>query len=118
MTLDLETRRNELVALRNRMLATAQGIVPDAEEHSEMNTAAGDQHIADHASEILEREMDWTLEENAEHILGEIEQALARLDDGTYGKCAVCGEAIPEERLDAVPYATLCVRDRRLQEQS
>ncbi len=118
MTLDLETRRAELVALRSRMLATAEGIVPDTEEPGEMNTAAGDQHLADHASEILEREMDWTLEENAEHILGEIEQALARLDDGTYGTCAVCGEAIPEERLAAVPYATLCVRDRRLQEQS
>jgi DnaK suppressor protein len=118
MTVDLELRRAELVALRSRMIATAQGIVPDTEEPGEMNTAAGDQHIADHASEILEREMDWTLEENAEHILGEIEQALARLDDGTYGTCAVCGEAIPEERLAAVPYAALCVRDRRLQEQS
>ncbi len=118
MTLDIEARRAELVALRERMLAAAEGIIPDAEEPAEMNTAAGDQHLADHASEMLEREMDWTLEENAEHILGEIDQALARLDEGNYGTCSVCGEAIPEERLAAVPYATLCVRDRLLQERS
>jgi DnaK suppressor protein len=43
--------------------------------------------------------------------------ALARIADGTYGTCAVCGAEIPEERLDAVPYATLCIEDRRKQEQ-
>ncbi len=118
MTIDLEARRADLVALRGRLLATAEGIVPNTEETGEMNTAAGDQHLADHASEMVEREMDWTLEENAEHILGEIDQALARLDEGGYGTCAVCGEAIPEARLAAVPYATLCIRDRRLQERS
>jgi DnaK suppressor protein len=39
----------------------------------------------------------------------EIDQALERLDDGSYGRCAVCGEAIPEDRLAALPWATLCV---------
>ncbi len=118
MSVDLEARRAELSALRGRLLATAEGIIPDEEASGEINTAAGDQHLADHASDMLEREMDWTLEENAEHILSEIDDALARIDDGTYGRCAVCGEEIPAERLDAVPYATLCVKDRRLQERS
>lgn len=116
MTIELETRRAELVSLRARLTAAAEGIVPGADDVGEMNTAAGDQHIADHASDTLERELDWTLEENAERILGEIDAALGRIDDGTYGTCSVCGEAIPEERLDAVPYATLCLRDKRLQE--
>ena len=118
MTIDLEVRRAELVALRERLAAAAEGIILDDEEHAEMNTAAGDQHLADHASEMVGREIDWTLEENAEHILGEIDQALARLDVGAYGVCSVCGETIPEARLAAVPYATLCIRDRRLQESS
>ena len=118
MSVDLETRRAELLALRGRLLAAAEGIIPDEEDSGEINTAAGDQHLADHASDMLEREMDWTLEENAEHILSEIDDALARIDEGTYGRCAVCGEEIPAERLDAVPYATLCVKDRRLQERS
>ena len=116
MTTNLESRRAELLALRARMLATAEGIVPDDSETGEINSAAGDQHLADHASDMLDREMDWTLEENAEHIVQEIDAALARIDEGTYGICAACGEPIPEERLDAVPYATLCVRDKRLEE--
>ena len=118
MSVELEVRRAELLALRDRLLAAAEGIIPDEGDSGEINTAAGDQHLADHASDMLEREMDWTLEENAEHILAEIETALARLDDGTYGTCVVCGEQIPAERLEAVPYATLCVRDKRLQEHS
>lgn len=116
MTIDLEQRRLELVALRDRLTGVAQGIVPDNAGSGEINSAAGDQHLADHASDMLEREVDWTLEVNAEHIVGEIDAALQRIDDGTYGKCAVCGEPIPEERLVAVPYAQLCVRDKRLLE--
>jgi DnaK suppressor protein len=118
MTVDVAARRDELMALRTRMIAAAEGIIPDTEEPGEMNTAAGDQHIADHASEMLEREMDWTLEENAERILEEIDEALERLEQGTYGICSACGRPIPEERLAAVPYATLCVEDKRRQEQS
>ena len=53
------------------------------------------------------------LEENAEQILREIDDALARIEDGSYGTCTVCGEEIPRERLEAVPYATLCVADKR-----
>jgi DnaK suppressor protein len=118
MTLDLEARRSELIALRLRLHAAAEAIIADDEDSGEINTAAGDQHLADHASEMVEREMDWTLEENAEHILAEIGDALGRIDSGTYGTCAVCGEAISSERLNAVPYATLCLRDKRLQEGS
>lgn len=116
MTVDLEQRRAELLQLRERLMAAAEGIIPDEESSGEINTAAGDQHLADHASDMLEREMDWTLEENAERILTEIDDALGLIDAGTYGHCIVCGEAIPDERLAAVPYATLCVRDKRAQE--
>jgi RNA polymerase-binding transcription factor DksA len=59
------------------------------------------------------RELDEGLEENADHILLEIEAALARIDDGTYGLCTRCGRPIDAERLEAVPYATLCIEDKR-----
>lgn len=113
MTIDLQARRAELVALRERILAAAEGIVADDEEGGEINSAAGDQHLADHASITLDKELDETLEENAEHMVDEIDEALRRISAGTYGVCAVCGAAIPEERLAAVPYATLCVEDKR-----
>lgn len=48
--------------------------------------------------------------------LEQIKQALQRLDDGTYGLCSECGELIPLERLDILPYAALCVRCQSQQE--
>jgi RNA polymerase-binding transcription factor DksA len=113
MTVDLEARKSELLELRTRLTAAAEYVEHADENGGELSSAAGDQHIADHASEIFDRELDVTLEENAEHVLDEIDLALDRIQ---YGTCAVCGREIPEERLAAVPYATLCIEDRRKQE--
>lgn len=118
MTVDLEARRAQLVEMRVRLERAAHAVVEGDEAGGELSSAAGDQHIADHASELLDREVDESLEENAEHIAREIEAALARIDDGTYGTCNRCGKPIPEERLEAVPYATLCVGCKRLEERS
>jgi DnaK suppressor protein len=82
------------------------------EETGDLAIGSGD-HIADSATETFMRELDEGLEENADHILAEIEAALARIDDGTYGRCAKCGQPIATERLEAVPYATLCIDDKR-----
>jgi DnaK suppressor protein len=116
MTAGVEARRTELVGLRARLLIAAEDIAGDDDDDGELNSAMGDQHLADHATDMIDREIDDTLGENAEHVIQEIDKALQRLDDGTYGTCAVCGEQIPEERLAAVPYATLCVKDKRAQE--
>ena len=62
------------------------------------------------------RELDEGLEENADHLIAEVEAALVRIEDGTYGTCAVCGKPIAKERLEAVPWATLCIDDKRAQE--
>jgi DnaK suppressor protein len=116
MTIELETRRGELLDLRERILRSAQDIVEADAEDGELNSAAGDQHLADHASDILDREVDESLEENAGLIVREIDDALRRIDAGTYGTCVSCGRPIPEERLDAVPYAVLCVPCKRDEE--
>jgi RNA polymerase-binding transcription factor DksA len=117
MTIDLATRRAELLRLREGIVRAADDLAADDEGAGEINTAAGDQHIADHASDLVDLELDQSLGENADNVVAEIDEALARLDAGTYGTCAICGDAIPEERLDAVPYATLCLNDKRRQEQ-
>ncbi len=113
MTIELDDRRAELLELRERVLRAAQDIVEDDTEDGELSSAAGDQHIADHASDMLDREVDESLEENAEVIVREIDDALARIEDGTYGTCVRCGQPIPDERLAAVPYAVLCVPCKR-----
>ncbi len=102
--------------MRERVLRAAQDIVEDDTEDGELSSAAGDQHIADHASEMLDREVDESLGENAEVIVREIDDALSRIDAGTYGTCIQCGQPIPDERLAAVPYAVLCVSCKRDEE--
>ena len=116
MSVDLDQRRTELLDMRARVLGAAQDIVSGDEDDGELSSAAGDQHLADHASEMLDREVDESLEENAEQLVHEIDIAVARIDAGTYGTCARCGQPIPEERLEAVPYATLCLDCKRIEE--
>lgn len=68
-----------------------------------------DNHPADLGSELFEREKDLALWNNSQEIRQRIEEALDHLDRGSYGKCEDCGRTIPRERLEAIPYTTLCV---------
>jgi DnaK suppressor protein len=64
----------------------------------------------------VEREIGNTLEEHDERLLVAIDAALQRIENGTYGKCVNCGAPIPEERLEAMPWATLCIDCKRKEE--
>lgn len=115
MTLDLDRFRTELESERQRLAAAREAVNHKdslADETGDLSTGPGD-HLADNATETFMRELDGGLEENAEHLLQEIEAALQRVEDGTYGTCVVCGKPIGEERLEAVPYASLCIDDKR-----
>lgn len=104
----LEERTRVQAALENLREETAGTLYDDAGEES-----AYDNHLADTATETYDRELDYTLEENSGHVLQEIEAALKRIDEGTYGICANCGKQIPEERLEALPWATLGIDCQR-----
>jgi len=84
------------------------------EEETEEETY--DNHLADSATATLNREIDYTLEESSEHVLAAVNEALERIENGTYGICARCGKPIAEERLEAIPYATRCIDCQRLAE--
>ncbi len=66
-------------------------------------------HLADDATEVFTRERNLALRDNARELLAQVDAALQRLDDGTYGVCARCGREISTERLEALPSATLCI---------
>jgi DnaK suppressor protein len=66
-------------------------------------------HMADLGTDNFEQEVSMSLLENEEQVLEEIAAALTRLDKGTFGTCEECGQPIPRERLEAVPYARLCI---------
>ena len=86
------------------------------EDETEEIVGSSDNHPAETASATLDREIDYTLEENSEHVLTEIDAALARIQEGTYGTCRTCGQPISEERLEAIPYATQCIDCKRREE--
>ena len=66
-------------------------------------------HQADVGSETFEREKDFSILEQVEAELADVQRALQRIDDGTYGHCEACREPIPDERLAAQPAARFCV---------
>ncbi|MCH6265971.1 TraR/DksA C4-type zinc finger protein [Neobacillus citreus] len=68
-----------------------------------------DNHPADEATELYEREKDNALLEHYKLELYNVNQALEAMENGTYGKCAVCGKEIPLERLEALPNTTYCI---------
>jgi RNA polymerase-binding protein DksA len=110
--------RDILMEERGRVSAAVTHLHEDnsrsLEDETEEETY--DNHLADSATATLNREIDYTLEENAEHVLTAIDEALQRLDEGTYGTCGRCGKQIAEERLEALPYANRCIDCKRLEE--
>jgi RNA polymerase-binding protein DksA len=116
-SIDTERFRNALLEERGRVehaLATLRdehrGSLDDEVEEV---AATSDNHLAETASATLGREIDYTLGDNAEQVIAEIDAALKRIEDGTYGTCTSCGREIPLERLDANPWASLCIDCKR-----
>lgn len=70
--------------------------------------AAYDNHPGDIAAETFERSKDLSLRENSKRVLGDIEHALERIENGTYGTCERCGKEIEPARLSVMPQASLC----------
>ena len=73
-------------------------------------------HQADDATEAFEQAKELTMRQNSERLLSQVERALARFDDGTYGLCVDCGRPIDPARLEALPYAQLCLGCQSKQE--
>lgn len=83
------------------------------EDETEEIVGNSDNHLGDTATATLDREIDYSLEENSESVLRAIDGALRRIEEGTFGICETCGQPISEERLEAIPYATQCIDCRR-----
>jgi DnaK suppressor protein len=113
----LEERKAEIEGDVSYMAAEirALGIDQDMENGSLGN------HIADDGTNVFEAERLVTISDDLQDILAQVNAALERMDEGTYGVCGNCGRRIAEERLEAFPYVALCIecqsrfeRDRAL----
>lgn len=87
-------------------------------ETNAMTHAASEGDEADYASKTAGQSKRMAMQRLWEKMLGEVQRAIARVEQGTYGWCQECGATIPEERLLAVPSAALCVGCARRQAQS
>jgi DnaK suppressor protein len=104
---DLARIRAELVAERARLL----------EEIGEAIVAPGQMTYGSQAaaaSQVFAQQRDLALRDRADQQLGLVDEALARLDAGTFGTCVRCGKPIPLERLEALPWAARCIDCQRI----
>jgi RNA polymerase-binding transcription factor len=112
--LEADRFRELLVAERGRIAGAIASFRDDNHRNVDDEVGALAGVGADTASITFDRELDEGLEEGAQQTLAQIDRALQRLDDGTYGTCERCGNPIREERLQVRPWATLCIDDQRL----
>jgi DnaK suppressor protein len=113
----------ELVKVRKELEAEVAALRADisqaesqiAERLSDAVGDAGDDQ-ADAGAKTFEREHELAMTQNARDLLAQNEQALARIDAGTYGVCESCGQPIGKARLQAFPRATLCVSCKQREE--
>jgi RNA polymerase-binding transcription factor DksA len=115
LPVDDEAARSQLADEHARLERLRAGLEnghlrDEPEEDSAAELSHLDQHPADVASEAFEREKEFSILEQVEAELADVDRALARLDDGTYGRCDACGGPIGEERLAALPAARFCVQ--------
>ncbi len=108
----LEAYRKQLLALSARLGGDITSLEDQARTptggQATGNLSNAPIHLGDMGTEVYLQELNATLLENEEYLRGEVIAALERVDNGAYGDCESCGQKIPEERLDLLPYARYC----------
>jgi RNA polymerase-binding transcription factor DksA len=111
----LDEERARLHGLRSEY--DEEHLTTESELDSLSELSANAQHQADIGTETFNRERDLSILEHIDAELSDVEHALRRLDEGTYGTCEACGCPIGDERLEAMPAARFCLRDQARAEQ-
>jgi len=109
----LKQYESKLVERRNALL----GMVERTEDYGREADRDVSQDPADKASNSYTKELLFSQSTNERNTLKLIEEALDRLDEGSFGECINCGDDIQPKRLDAIPWAPHCIRCQELQEQ-
>ncbi len=110
----MQQYKKRLVALKARIVGEIDHIAKDTLGQPPRE-ASGDlssytYHMADMATDNYNQEFSLNIASTERRTLIEIDDALKRMEEGSYGTCESCGHAIAQRRLQAVPYARLCVK--------
>ncbi|MFO7959858.1 MAG: TraR/DksA C4-type zinc finger protein [Nitriliruptoraceae bacterium] len=111
----LRARREELEAERAQLLEQVAELDAEADVNN-WREGGFDDDPADAGSASFERETAQSLSNHSRRLLTQIDDALRRMDQGIYGVCEQCGKQIEPERLEALPYAMLCMECKRREE--
>ena len=118
--------KRKMTTLRNRLEGRKAEIESDVSymadeirsigvEQDDENGALGN-HIAEDGASVAEAERIVTVTEDLQDILAQVDAALERMNEGTYGVCQRCGQKIGEERLEAFPYVAYCITCQEIME--
>jgi len=116
---ELEGVRTALIAHRATLTQEADDLNAgtfDTSQSELSGEVAFDEEYADAGTFTFERERDLSLGNNIRDLIDKIDMALQKIARGTYGICERCGEPIPKERLQALPYSVLCLRCKQIEE--
>ena len=105
MSINIDTAKQNLLKLKDEY----ESRIDKIEDHIQNPQDDLNEHWDDQAISYRQNDMRKNLMGEARQNLSYVENALRRIESGTYGECEVCGEQIEEQRLEALPYATLCM---------
>jgi len=113
---ELERYRQKLLGRRTELLGDIDKMSDESLSNRNRDLSSMPIHMADIGSDNYEQDVTLNLLEGEHEELREIDAALDRIQLGTYGICEDCAKKIPKARLDAIPYARLCVKCKRERE--
>jgi DnaK suppressor protein len=117
MVIDLEKIKARLEHKRTELQASLGELYEESVPSVKALSQEGEAEVLeDMAADMSRSERGNSVFANNLMQLSEVQQALKRIAEGTYGRCAVCGRPIPERRLEALPWAALCIKDQELLE--
>ena len=118
MAIDIEKMKKRLEAKQAELQQQLAGLTearPTPVDPIEISE--GSQDFEEIAVDFLETQQEQSIRVNEQSLLTEVQNALKRIENGTYGRCVDCGKLIPEKRLEAIPWAARCVEDEAKLEQ-
>ncbi len=113
-----EHLKNVILEMRQRVLKALKDDRRKESLRDSSGTNSYSFHLADQGSEVNEYEKSFLLASMEGDILEELDEALDRIDDGSFGTCVICGKEINQKRLEAIPYAKLCIECKSNEEKN
>jgi len=107
---DIENFKKRLDDIRAQLTNALREATEDVRSSDE--TKGYSQHQADEGTDDFDRTISLELSNKESNILRQVERALEKIDEGTYGVCDISGDPIPIKRLEAIPYATMTVESQ------